>query len=82
MIFYSLFLSQDLIQYFDQVARLVLKSLDDLDPRVLWATMKAIEFLSEYKELLMHGQYHKKLLAKLVPIIRCNSCARVQVQKY
>ncbi|XP_050880054.1 uncharacterized protein LOC127083762 [Lathyrus oleraceus] len=69
----------DLIQYFDQVARLVLKSLDDLDPRVLWATMKAIEFLSEYKELLMHDQYHKKLLAKLVPIIRCNSCARVQL---
>lgn len=71
-----------MIQYFDQVARLVLKSLDDLDPWVRWATIKAIEYLSEYKELLMHDQYHKKLLAKLVPIIRCNSCVRVQVQTY
>lgn len=68
------------MQYFDQVVRLVLKSLDDPDPRVLWATMHAIKSLTEYKELLMNGRYHKKLSAKLVPFIRCYSCARVQVQ--
>ncbi|KAI5407286.1 hypothetical protein KIW84_053512 [Lathyrus oleraceus] len=72
------FLNQDMMQYFDQVVRLVLKSLDDPDPRVLWATMHAIKSLTEYKELLMNGRYHKKLSAKLVPFIRCYSCARVQ----
>lgn len=68
--------------YFNQVAMLALKSLDDLDPRVLWATMPTISVLSEHKELLIQAQYHKKFLEKLVPIIRCNSCARVQVQTY
>ncbi|WJX36975.1 hypothetical protein P8452_24799 [Trifolium repens] len=72
-------LKGDMIQNFDQVARLVLKSLDDMDPRVLWATMQAIVSLSEYKEQLLHAEYHKKLLTKLVPIIRWNSCARVQL---
>ncbi|CAJ2640673.1 unnamed protein product [Trifolium pratense] len=73
------FKGQDMIQYFDQVVSLVLKSLDDLDPRVLWAAMHAIACLSEFKEQLMHGDYHKKLLTKLVPIIRWNSCVRVQL---
>jgi hypothetical protein len=82
MILYSFLLQQDMIQNFDQVARLVLNSLDDMDPRVLWATMLAIVSLSEYKEQLLHAEYHKKLLTKLVPIIRWNSCARVQVQTY
>lgn len=68
--------------YFNQVAMLVLKSLDDLDPRVLWATMPTITFLSKHKELLIQAQYHKNFLEKLVPIIRCNSCARVQVRSY
>ncbi|CAK8566680.1 unnamed protein product [Lathyrus sativus] len=68
----------DMVQYFDLVVRLLLKSLDDPDPRVLWATMHAIKSLTEYDELLMNGQYHKKLSAKLVPFIRCYSCARVQ----
>ncbi|XP_058752324.1 uncharacterized protein LOC131625486 [Vicia villosa] len=65
-------------QYFDQVLRLVFKSLDDPDPRVLWATMHTIKSLTEYEELLMNGRYHKKLTAKLVPFIRCYYCARVQ----
>ncbi|XP_039687991.1 uncharacterized protein [Medicago truncatula] len=69
---------KDMMLYFNQVAMLALKSLDDLDPRVLWATMPTISVLSEHKELLIQDQYHKKFLEKLVPIIRCNSCARVQ----
>ena len=80
MILSSLLLLQDMIQYFDQVASLVLKSLDDLNPRVLWATMQAINCLSEYKDQLMLAEYHMKLLAKLVPISICNSCACLQVQ--
>ncbi|XP_058748080.1 uncharacterized protein LOC131620907 [Vicia villosa] len=71
-------ISVDMVQYFDQVVNLVLKSLDDPDSRVLCATMNAIKCLTEYKELLMNGRYHKKLLAKLVPSIRSYSCARVQ----
>ncbi|KAL5076923.1 hypothetical protein RYX36_015907 [Vicia faba] len=68
----------DMVQYFDQIVRLVFKSLDDPDSRVLWATMHAINSLTEYKELLMNGRNHKKLSAKLVPFIRCYYCARVQ----
>lgn len=68
------------MQYFDQVVNLVFKSLDDPDLRVLCATMNAIKYLTEYKELLTNGRYQKKLLDKLVPFIRSYSCARVQVQ--
>jgi len=71
-----------MIQYFDQVASLVLKSLDDLNPRVLWATMQTINCLSEYKDQLMLAEYHLKLLAKLVPISISNSCTCLQVQTY
>jgi len=82
MILSSLLLPQNLMLYFNQIVMLVLKSLHDLEPRVLWATMPTIAFLGEHKELLMQAQYHKKFLEKLVPIIRWNSCARVQVQTY
>ncbi|XP_058722619.1 uncharacterized protein LOC131594466 [Vicia villosa] len=78
MILSSLLPPQDMVQYFDQVVNMVLKSLDDPDSRVLCATMHAIKCLTEYKELLMNGRYHKKLLATLVPSIRSYSCARVQ----
>ncbi|XP_039687317.1 importin subunit beta-3 isoform X3 [Medicago truncatula] len=70
----------DMMLYFNEVAILVLKSLDEPNHRVLWATMHAVKCLSECKELLMRSQYHKKFLEKLVPVIRCNSCARVQVE--
>lgn len=79
MTFSSLLPPQEMEQYFDQVLRLVFKSLDDPDPRVLWATMHTIKSLTEHEELLMNGGYHKKLSANLVPFIRCYSCARVQV---
>ncbi|AES70924.2 importin-like protein [Medicago truncatula] len=69
----------DMIQYFDQVASLVLKLLDDLNPRVLWATMQAINCLSEYKDQLMLAEYHLKFLAKLVPISISNSCTCLQL---
>ncbi|XP_045824991.1 ran-binding protein 6-like [Trifolium pratense] len=67
-----------MIHHFEKVAMLVLNSLDELHYRVLWATMHAIKHLSECKQLLMHTQYDKKFLEKLVPIAKCNSCARVQ----
>jgi len=82
MILSSISLPQDIMLYFNQVAILVLKSLDEPDHRLLWATMHAVKCLSECKELLMRFQYHKKFLEKLLPIISCNSCARVQVQTY
>ncbi|KAK2386407.1 importin-5 [Trifolium repens] len=67
-----------MIHYFEEVAILVLNSLNEPNHRVLWATMHAIKHLSDCKQLLMHTQYDKKLLEKLVPIAKCHSCPRVQ----
>ncbi|WJX36971.1 hypothetical protein P8452_24796 [Trifolium repens] len=63
-----------MIHYFEEVAILVLNSLNEPNHRVLWA----IKHLSDCKQLLMHTQYDKKLLEKLVPIAKCHSCPRVQ----
>lgn len=73
---------QNIIQNFEQVAILVLKSLDDQNNRVLWATMHAIRRLSECKKLLLRAQFQMKFFEKLVPIIKSNSCARVLVRTY
>ncbi|CAI8597176.1 unnamed protein product [Vicia faba] len=67
-----------MIENFEQVAILVLKSLDEQNDRVLWAAMHAIRRLSECKKLLLRAQFQMKFFEKLVPIIKCNSCARVQ----
>jgi hypothetical protein len=82
MILSSILLPQGMIHYFEEVAILVLNSLNEPNHRVLWATMHAIKHLSDCKQLLMHTQYDKKLLEKLVPIAKCHSCPRVQVQTY
>ncbi|CAL5203234.1 unnamed protein product [Lathyrus oleraceus] len=71
------FKEMNIIQNFEQVAILVLKSLDDQNNRVLWATMHAIRRLSECKKLLLRAQFQMKFFEKLVPIIKSNSCARV-----
>ncbi|WJX31050.1 hypothetical protein P8452_19527 [Trifolium repens] len=67
-----------MIHYFEKVAILVLNSLNEPNHRVLWATMHAIKHLRDCKQLLMHTQYDKKFLEKLVPIAKCHSCPRVQ----
>jgi len=69
-----------MISYIHQALTLVHKSLNDMNPRVLWATMHAIKCLSEYKEILNDSQYRLKFLAKLISIIKVSRCPRVQVQ--
>ncbi|CAK8566679.1 unnamed protein product [Lathyrus sativus] len=72
------FKEMNMFQNFEQVAILVLKSVDEQNDRVLWATMHAIKRLSECQKLLLRAQFQTKFFEKLVPIIKCNSCARVQ----
>ncbi|XP_024634685.2 importin subunit beta-3 [Medicago truncatula] len=68
----------EMISYIHQALTLVHKSLNDMNPRVLWATMHAIKCLSEYKEILKDSQFHLKFLAKLISIIKVSLRPRVQ----
>lgn len=80
---HSLLLSQDMSQHLDKIVSLcdsVYISLNDNHPRVLWATIHAIQRLSEHKELLNNAQYPLKFLSKLIPITRTSLCAHLQVQ--
>ncbi|XP_058752345.1 uncharacterized protein LOC131625511 [Vicia villosa] len=72
------FKDMNMTENFEQVIILVLQSLDEQNNRVLWATMHAIRRLSECKKLVLRDQFQMKFLEKLVPIIKFNSCARVQ----
>ncbi|XP_073226003.1 uncharacterized protein [Cicer arietinum] len=72
----------DMSQHLDKIVSLcdsVYISLNDNHPRVLWATIHAIQRLSEHKELLNNAQYPLKFLSKLIPITRTSLCAHLQV---
>jgi hypothetical protein len=71
-----------MINQFETAALLVMNSLDDMNDRVLWATIHAIMHSSRCKNLMVQTEYDRRFLERLVPIANSHRCARVQVPTY